>query len=342
MMATYQNDLVLRAARGERTPRTPAWLMRQAGRTDPEYVALKKEAGLTLEALFRHPELASRISLLPLKLNIDAIIFFQDILTPLAPMGCEFVFRLGPVTENPVASEADVAALREYDVADELPFVAETFRLALNELDGEMPVLGFAGAPLTLAVFMVEGKSFGDSAQAAMAFLRQHPDTAHRLLEKLTGLTIDYLRYQIEAGAAAVQLFESAAHLLTAEMYTEFALPYQQRIFEALKGSAPTIMFAREWGDVRDLDASGADVLSLPSSISIADARAIVGANRVVQGNVDNALLVHGSAEEIESAARECVESGNHSGHIFNLSHGLLRETPFDNIVRLIDTVRDA
>lgn len=316
--------------------------MRQAGRTDPEYLALKEEAGLSLEDLFRHPELAARISLLPLKLKIDAIIYFQDILTPLAPMGCEFVFRPGPVTENPIASEADIAALRDYDVAEELPFIAETFRLAQEELDGEMPVLGFAGAPLTLAVFMIEGKSFGGTADAALAFLREHPAAAHRLLEKLTGMTINYLRYQIEAGAAAVQLFESAAHLLTPEIYAEFALPYQQRIFETLRGSVPTIMFAREWDDVRDLDASGADVLSLPSSISIADARAIVGADRVVQGNVDNHLLVNGSVEDIESAARACVASGEHRGHIFNLSHGLLRETPFENIVRLIEVVRGA
>jgi len=193
-----------------------------------------------------------------------------------------------------------------------------------------------------LLVFMVEGKSFGGSAEAAMAFLREQPEVAHRLLEKLTGMTIDYLRYQIEAGAAAVQLFESAAHLLTPALYAEFALPYQQRIFEVLRGTAPTIMFAREWGDVRDLDASGADVLSLPSSISIGDARAVVGADRVVQGNVDNHLLVHGSAEEIEAAARACVGSGEHRGHIFNLSHGLLRETPFENIVRLIEVVGEA
>ncbi len=339
-MSSQPNELFMRAVRGEHTPRPPIWLMRQAGRTDPEYNRLKDEAGLPLERLFSHAELAARISLLPKRIGVDAIIYFQDILTPLGPMGAPFVFRPGPVTDNPIRSAADVARLESYDMAEGLPFIAETFRLVRGELDGELPVLGFAGAPLTLAVFLIEGKSFGKTAATALRFLDDEPTAAHVLLEKLTAMTIDYLAYQVESGAAAVQLFESAAYLLSPAQYAEFALPYQQRVFEAIRGTVPTIIFAREWDNVRDLAAAGADILSLPSSITIAEARAIVGHDRVVQGNLDNRLLATGPWEAIESAAHACIDSGEGRGHIFNLSHGLLRETPFENVERLVDLVR--
>lgn len=340
MTRAYRNDLFVRAARGERTPRTPAWLMRQAGRTDPAYMALRAEADLPLEDLFRNPELAARISLLPKRLGVDAIIYFQDILTPLAPMGAEFLFRPGPVLEKPIRTIEQIRELRTYDVASELRFIEETFRLVGNELDGEMPVLGFAGAPLTLAVFLIEGRSFGDEAPYARDFFANHVAETHHLLERLTSMTIDYLKYQIDAGAAAVQLFESAAHLLTNEQYETLALPYQQQVFEALRDSVPTIVFAREWDDLAALERAGADIISLPSSVSIAEARAQLGEDKIFQGNLDNHLLATGTLEEIEAATRDCVASGDHRGHIFNLSHGLLRETPYENIQHMMEVVR--
>ena len=341
MTETFRNDLLLRALRGEATERPPVWLMRQAGRTDPRYIRLKEESGLTLEALFRSPEYAAEISILPQRLGVDAIIYFQDILTPLGPMGSEFVFRPGPVTDAPVRTEEDVKRLELFDVAKELPFIGETFRRIYEALDGELPVLGFAGAPLTLAVFLIEGKTFGSSADTALNFLREKPKAAHALLEKLTRMTIAYLRYQIDAGAAAVQLFESAAFLLDGDQYQEFALPYQRRVFEAIKGTAPTIIFAREWDRVEDLDASGADVLSLPSSVTIQEARERVGRDRIIQGNLDNHLLAEGTLEDIEAATRACVDSGGRKGHIFNLSHGLLRETPYENVQHVVRVVRE-
>ncbi|MDK1021497.1 MAG: uroporphyrinogen decarboxylase family protein, partial [Candidatus Hydrogenedentes bacterium] len=328
----FRNDLFERAAHGQQTPRPPVWLMRQAGRTDPAYNALRKREAMPLEDLFRHPELSTEVSLLPKRLGIDAIIFFQDILTLLAPMGCPFVFRPGPVTEDPIRSAAQIEGLANYDVAEALPFVGETLRMVQEELDGEMPVLGFAGAPLTLAVFMIEGKSFGVSADTALQFMRDDPKAMHSLLDKLTEITVNYLKYQIESGAYAVQLFESAAYLVTPQIYNEFALPYQQRIFEALRGLAPTIVFARAWPNIGDLDASGADILSIDSSTTIAEARAIVGETRVIQGNLSNRLLCDGPLEEIERDARDVVEAGGRHGHIFNLDHGLLRETPYENI----------
>jgi len=335
---TYRNDLMERAFRGEETERPPIWLMRQAGRTDPEYNAFRERDGRQLDELFRDPDAATFVSLLPRRLGVDAIIYFQDILTPLAPMGCEFVFRPGPVTSAPIRRAEDVNALRPYDVADRLPF--RTLGNIQKELDGEMPVLGFAGAPLTLAVFMIEGRSFGASAASTLAFLDEQPDAAGRLLEKLTAMTIDYLTMQIEAGAFAVQLFESAAFLLTSEQYRRWALPYQQQIVDAVNGRAPTIMFAREWDDVTDLDASGADVLSLHSNITIADARALVGRDRVIQGNLDNQLLKNGPREVIETETRAIIESGECRGHVFNLNHGLLRDTPYEHVQFLVNLVR--
>ncbi len=336
----YENDLVLRAACGERTPRTPVWLMRQAGRTDPEYLRLREEAALSLEALFHHPEWAARISLLPKRIGVDAIIYFQDILTPLGPMGAPFVFAPGPQLAAPVREPEHVDALTTFDAAAELPFIPDILGRIANTLDGEMPVLGFAGAPLTLAVFLIEGGSFGGDVPNTNRFIQEHPEAMHALLDKLTEVTIDYLRLQIDAGIAAWQLFESAAHLFDVPQYRAFALPYQQRIFDALRGLTPSIMFAREWNDLATLRDSGADILSLPSTIGIAEARGSLGEDLRVQGNLDNKLLIDGDWAEVEHEAATALREGDRQGHIFNLSHGLLSTTPFDRVTRLVEFVR--
>jgi len=332
MNHSFTNDLFMAAVRGETTQRPPIWMMRQAGRTDPAYNALKEEVDKPLEELFRDPEIATKVSLLPKRLGIDAIIYFQDILTPLAPMGCEFLFRPGPVTKNPIRLRADIDRLEPYDMTEHVGFIGETFDRLYAELNNEMPVLGFAGSPFTLAVFMIEGKSFGTKAEKAFSFIEEHPKDTHVLLEKLTEMTIPYLEYQICHGAVAVQLFESAAFLMTPEQYNEFALPYQQRIFKALKGKVKTIQFAREWDNLQSLGKAGADIVSLPNSVSIHDARAVLGQDQIVQGNLSNRLLCEGTHAEIEAAALACLESGGCRGHIFNLDHGLLRQTPYVNI----------
>ena len=340
MTQVVKNDTILKALRGEKTPYTPIWMMRQAGRTDPKYLSLKEKLNLPLEELFRHPEHSTKITLLPQRFGVDALIYFQDILTPLAPMGAEFVFAPGPKLKAPCDSLEAIEALHTYDVTEELPFVRETFERVFATLQGALPVLGFAGAPLTLAVFILEGKSFGTSADKAMAFLEAHPEALHGLLDRITEMCIDYLKYQAACGVAAVQLFESAAFLLSPEQYREFALPYQQRIFSALKGVVKTIHFAREWNSLDDLDAAGADVISLPSTIHLRDARAQLGEDRVLQGNLDNRLLAYGEEEAIAEAVVDCVAAGQHRGHIFNLSHGLLRETPFRRVLRLVEQVK--
>lgn len=332
------NDLVLRAARRERTERTPVWLMRQAGRTDPAYRDLRARTDLPLEQMFRDPELAAEVSLLPKRIGVDAIVVFQDILTPLAPLGAEFVFRPGPVLRTPIVSERDVERWSPYDPSEQLGFVGETFRILRRALAGELPLLGFAGAPLTLAFFLLEGKSPGRNPERARALMREDPAAFHRLLERLADVTAEYLLYQIESGADAVQLFESLADLLTPNEYETFAHPYHVKILSKLRGRVPTILFAKEQSLLELMASSGADVLSIGTCVDLAEAKRRVGDRVALQGNVDNRLIVDASFEAIDDAVRACIFAGAHQGHILNLSHGLLPDTPFENVCRFVAT----
>lgn len=335
------NDSVLRAARREPTERTPVWLMRQAGRFDPAYLALREEAGLPLEKLFRHPELAAKITMLPQRFGVDALILFQDILTPLDPMGVECVFRPGPRFDRPVRTEADVRRLRVYDPTEELPFVPESIRLVQAELDGSMPLLGFAGAPFTLAAFLIEGGSPGSRLDHTRALMESEPSVLHVLLDKLAALTASYLSLQIDTGVDGVQLFESVADLLTDEEYRQFAHPYQAAVLGRLGPRVPRILFAKERDCLELMVETGADVLSVGRCVDLADAKRRYGDRVAFQGNVDNRLLQDGSPEQVEDAVRSCIAAGGQQGHILNLSHGLLKDTPVDNVVRLIDTCRN-
>ncbi|MCH7790989.1 MAG: uroporphyrinogen decarboxylase [Planctomycetes bacterium] len=335
-----RNDLLLRAAAGERTPRPPVWLMRQAGRFDPQYLALRRECGLELEDLFVNPELAAQITLLPMRLGVDALILFQDILTPLGPMGAPFVFRPGPMLEKPIRSAADIDRLREYDPAEALACVPDSIQCVLDAVDGEIPLLGFAGSPLTLATFLIEGGSAAGDVSRTRELMNTDPGAVHRLLEKLADMTAAYLTMQIEAGVHGVQLFESMADLFTRDEYTAFAQPYQTRVFSGTPTSAPRFLFAREFANVEAMVTTGADVLSVGRCVNLPDARARIGDRIALQGNVDNDILLRGTADDVAAATRACIEAGDRTGHIVNLNHGILKDTPFDNVVRLIDTVR--
>ena len=335
-----KNDLIIRAARGEQTERTPVWLMRQAGRFDPAYMSLRERADLPLEKLFSHPDFATEISLLPRRFGVDAIIFFQDILTPLGPMGAGFRFRPGPVLAEPVRTRADVDRLTRYDPSVELGFVGKTLQQVRSELAGELPLLGFAGAPLTLACFLIEGKSPGDSGAAAKAFLYSDPAAAHALLANLADMTVDYLLYQIESGADMVQLFESCAELLSDADYEEFAQPYQQRVLSAIRGRVPTILFAKEYANVERMADTGADVISVGGCVDLAEARRRVGGRVALQGNLNNRLLATGTEQQVIEATRDCIAAGGCTGHILNLNHGLLKETPVANVQTLIDACK--
>ena len=340
MTSVLKNDLLLRAARRERTERTPVWMMRQAGRFDPEYRALRDRHDVPLEVLFSTPEIAAEISLLPKRFGVDAIIYYQDILTPLTPMGAPFVFRPGPVLEEPVRSARQVAALHRFDPTEALPFVAEELRMVRTALNGDLPLLGFAGAPLTLAYFMIEGGSPGRDPQHARQVQQEDPRAMHELLALLADTTADYLAYQIESGADAIQLFESVGDLVSEAEYREFAHPYHVRVFERLAAKVPTILFVKEQPWVELMAGSGADVISVGSCVDLAEARRQVGHKVALQGNVDNDIVANGTLDEIDAAVRDCVHAGGHEGHILNLNHGVLKDTPFENGCRVIETCK--
>ncbi len=335
-MSTPANDLLLRAARRERPERTPVWFMRQAGRTDPAYAKLREECRLPLHELFRHPDLATTISLMPKRIGVDAIILFQDILTPLSPMGIHFEFHPSPALQDPIRSQSQIAALKLFDPEEGLGYVGQTLRQINQEVGDELPILGFAGAPLTLAFFMIEGKSPSQTPPKARALMHEQPALMHTLLGKLASVTARYLEYQIHHGAHAVQLFESIADLLTPDQYREFAQPYHVQIFDELGKDVPRILFAREQPNVGLMVQSGADVLSIGKCVDLESARQQFGDRVALQGNVDNQLLVDGSLEEIERAVRACIFAGKHTGHILNLNHGLLPETPFEHVQHVV------
>ncbi|MCZ6655021.1 MAG: uroporphyrinogen decarboxylase family protein, partial [Planctomycetota bacterium] len=270
-----------------------------------------------------------------------AIIMFQDILTLLSPMGAHFEFHPGPVLPNPIRTQSQIDALRLYEPEEELPFVGRTLQQLGTAIGNELPILGFAGAPLTLAFFLIEGKSPGDRASISLSLMRKQRALLHKLLDKLADMTIRYLNYQIENGAHAVQLFESMADLLSPTEYEEFAHPYHARIFDALAGNVPTILFAKEQPNVNLMVQSGADVLSVGTCVDLESAARTHGQHVAFQGNLDNRLLAGGTTRDIEHAVQRCIAAGNHQGHILNLNHGLLRETPFENVRLVVDICKE-
>jgi len=339
---SIHDSLFLRAARGESVERVPCWLMRQAGRYDPEYQRIRRECGLELEDLFREPTLAAQITVLPARLGVDALILFQDILTLLGPMGAPFIFRPGPQLAHPVSGLKDVENLRELDAEDDLPFVPQSIKNVLTSYPG-LPLIGFAGAPWTLATFMIEGQSpHKEGGKKALAFAQEQPQVLHQLLGKLTRATIAYLQMQIRAGVHAVQLFESTADLLDEQGYAKFALPYQKLIFASLPTDVPKIIFAKDHKNVEQLAVSGADILSLSHRINLADARQQLGPKAILQGNIDNRILHTGTPRQVRQAVTECLRQGQGGSHILNLGHGILEGTPLENVQALLDEVRQA
>jgi len=328
--------LFLRAARGENTERAPIWLMRQAGRYLPEYRALK--ARHSFWEMVRTPELAVQVTLQPVtRFGLDAAILFSDIMTPLPPMGVRIEFDPGPVLAEPLRDEAAVAALRVPDAGELAPFVADALRLLRDA--SPVPVIGFGGAPLTLAAYLVEGSGSKDFA-VFRGFLRARPAAAHALLEKLTEVTLRYLQVQLEAGAEAVQLFDSWAGLLSEDGYRAFGLPYARRVMAALAPfGAPRVYLAVGAGHLhRAIGEIGADVVSIDWRRPLSGARRELGAP-CLQGNLDPAALL-GPPEALRREAEAVLRQGLGGAHVFNLGHGVLPQTEPDALARLVDIVR--
>lgn len=326
-----QKELFLRACRFEAVERVPVWMMRQAGRYLPEYQQVR--ASHNFLEICKTPELAAEVSIQPHRIvGVDAIIVFSDILIVAEAMGMPLnVPDSGPVLSCPIREMADVRRLRDFDPEIETRFVGDAIRAICREAGPDVPVIGFAAAPWTLACYMIEGKTRGDVSRAR-ALLEADPPLIRELLEKISRATTRYLQAQIRAGAAVVQLFDTWASELSAEEYAAFELPATKQILESLGHSeVPKILFAK--GSAHHLERmaeSGADVLSLDWKTDLAEARQKLGRRVALQGNVDPEILL-GPEREVRRAARSAVEKTSGLGHILNLGHGILPGTPVAN-----------
>ncbi len=326
-----RKELFLRACRFEPVERVPVWIMRQAGRYLPEYQAIR--ARHSFLEICKTPAIAAEVSLQPFRtLGVDAIIVFSDILIVAEAMGLPLdVPDSGPVLSNPVRDVAAVRKLRDFDPARDTSFVADAIREICRAAGPDVPVIGFAAAPWTLACYMIEGRTRGDISMA-LAMLRTEPLIVRELLERIARATAAYLKSQIEAGAAVVQLFDTWAGELSSAEYDAFELPAIQMIFEALGAvGVPKILFTR--GSAAHLESmakSGADVLSVDWNTDLAAARATLGRRVALQGNVNPAVLL-GPEAGIRLAARGAIEKTGGLGHILSLGHGILPDTPVKN-----------
>jgi len=327
-----KNDLIVRAARGETVERTPVWMMRQAGRYLPEYRSVR--ANTDFLTLCKTPELAVEVSLQPYRiLDVDAVIMFSDILIPVEAMGQEvrLTEQKGPELPDPIRTRRQVDALIIPDPIEKTGFVMEILRTLRRELDGRVPLIGFAGAPWTLAAYMIEGGGSKNYAEVKRMMFAE-PATLHALLDKIADTVILYLNAQIEAGAQVIQLFDSWAGELAPTDYEQFALPYERKILESLNhDKAPTILFINGSGTfLEKMALSGADVLSIDWRTDIREARARIGDKLTIQGNLDPCVLLS-TPEIVTAKARELLKAGGGHRHILNLGHGILPMTPVEN-----------
>jgi uroporphyrinogen decarboxylase len=338
LLRVLRHDLFLRACRGEKTGHVPVWFMRQAGRSLPEYRALRERFGM-LE-MCRTADIAAEVTLQPVRrLGVDAAILFSDIVVPLQPMGVDLEIRpgVGPVIAEPIRQLSDVDRLRSLAPDDGVPYVLDTIRILVEEL--EVPLIGFAGAPFTLACYLVEGGPSKTHARTKSLMYSQ-PDTWDRLMNRLADAIGAYLQAQISTGVSAVQLFDSWAGALDAEDYRRYAMPYSQKILDGLAGlGVPRIHFGVGTSELLGLmTEAGADVIGVDWTVPIDDARTRVGGAATVQGNLDPAVCL-GPWDIVEGKARGILERGGGRRHVFNLGHGVLPETAPDMLTRLVDFV---
>ncbi len=348
MSAALSNDLLLRALLRQPTPRTPVWMMRQAGRYLPEYRATRERAGSFL-ALCTTPELACEVTLQPLaRFRLDAAILFSDILTiPHAMnLGLEFESGEGPRIARPVQTAADIARLGVPDPEGELRYVMDAVRLVRRELGGRVPLIGFAGSPWTVATYMVEGgisKTFG----AIKGLLYGEPRELRRLLAILADATGTYLNAQIAAGAQAVMLFDTWGGVLTPSTYREFSLEYMNRIVADLAREhdgrrVPVILFTKGGGAwLEDMVASGCDALGVDWTTDLSDARRVCGDRVALQGNLDPGVLHAAPAQIRDRVAQVLASYGAGHGHVFNLGHGIHPDVPPESALAMVEAVHE-
>jgi uroporphyrinogen decarboxylase len=340
-MNTLKNDLLLRTLIGEIVERPPVWMMRQAGRYLPEYMKLREKYGFFERC--QTPELACEITIQPVDIvGVDAAILFSDILVVPQAMGMEvqLIESKGPILPEPIKSVNDLSRITVPDVDDRLHYVFDAIKLIKQELNGRVPLIGFAGAPWTLLCYMVQGKG-SKTFDEAKGFCYTQPETAHQLLQMITDTTIAYLKKQIEAGADAVQVFDSWGGLLSPADFEEFSLRYIRQIIAALKGLAPTITFAKgAWYGLEAMAATGTNGLGIDWCITPQMARKLAGPNVILQGNFDPAKLV-APIPVIKKEVKQMLAAFGGQKHIANLGHGILPNIPVDHARAFVDTVKE-
>ncbi len=336
-----KNDLLLRALRQENVKRPPVWMMRQAGRYLPDYIKLREKYDFFTRV--QTPELAAEITIQPVQqVGVDAAIIFSDILVIPQAMGVEVLMEegKGPLLPNIIKTQKDIDALITDCVEEKLNYVTKALSLTKQELNGSVPLIGFAGAPWTILCYMVEGKG-SKTWEKAKQFCFTQPELAHQLLQKITGTTINYLKAQAKAGADVLQVFDSWSGCLSPEDFKLFAQPYLIQIADALKEKVPVILFPKgSWYALKELSEGSACALGLDWCISPETARELTGNKITLQGNFDPAKLLL-PIKEIKKAVKEMIDAFGVQKYIANLGHGITPNIPVENAKAFVDAVKE-
>lgn len=339
-MENLQNDLILRAARGEQVERVPVWVMRQAGRILPEYREVRAKAGSFIN-LATTPELAAEVTIQPVtRFGVDAAIIFSDILVVPEAMGLPYVMeeQKGPLFPKVIRSKADLKNIRLANPEEDLAYVLDAIKIVKKELNGKIPLIGFAGAPFTIFCYMVEGKGSKTFSQAKK-MLYAEPELAHTLLQLITDSTITYLKAQITAGANLVQLFDSWAGILSPAQYSEFSTKYMQKICDAIH-EVPVTLFAKGAFFAREeMGTLNCQTIGLDWNMDIAESRKLVGPNKTLQGNLDPCVL-YGDFNTIKKETTHMLEQFGRQRYIANLGHGVYPDIDPDKVACFIDTIQ--
>lgn len=336
-----KNDLLLRAAKGETTERTPVWLMRQAGRILPEYRKVRNSLS-GFKELVTTPELAAEVTIQPVDiLEVDAAIIFSDILVIPEAMGLDYemVEKTGPVFPKTIETAADVNNLKMSDPTESLSYVTEAIKITKKELKGRVPLIGFAGAPWTIFCYMVEGKG-SKTFSKARKMLYNDPLLADRLLEMITQTTITYLKAQIVAGANIVQIFDSWGGILGPQQYENYSLKFIRKICDAIDEVPVTVFAKGAYFARKEMSELNCNTIGLDWNMDIEESRTIIGSDKTLQGNLDPCAL-YGSKEEIKKATEAMLRKFGKGRHIANLGHGVYPDTNPDNVKYFIDTVKN-
>lgn len=336
-----KNDLILRAARGEVTERTPVWLMRQAGRILPEYREVRSRLK-DFRELVTTPSFAAEVTIQPIDiLDVDAAIIFSDILVVPEAMGLpyEMLEAKGPIFPKTVNSSADIEKLKVLDAENDLSYVYEAIKITKKELNGRVPLIGFAGAPWTIFAYMVEG-SGSKTFSKAKKMLYSEPQLSHQLLEKITKVTIAYLKSQIKAGADMVQIFDSWAGILAPDQFREFGLKYIADICNAIKEVPVTVFAKGAFFARKEMGLLQCNTIGLDWNMEIKESRSLIGPNKTLQGNLDPCVL-YTSNNEIKKHAKKMLEDFGTQRYIANLGHGVYPDIDPDKVKCFIDTIKE-